>query len=96
MAALSGDTVRDTEQKTVISFATGSYVVHFHAPATFVSIERPHPLPPLKKTPAIRLRGAFIWINVTYKLIFLQLRIMFLKKHSHDSTVSELCQTQNG
>lgn len=57
MAALSGDTVRDTEQKTVISLATGSYVVHFHAPAAFVSIERPHPPPsPLKKTPAIRLR----------------------------------------
>ena len=57
MAALSGDTVRDTEQKTVISFATGSYVVHFQAPAAFVSIERPtHPPPPLKKTPAIRLR----------------------------------------
>lgn len=58
MAALSGDTVRDTEQKTVISFATGSYVVHFHAPATFVSIERPHPLPPPEKNASHQAKGS--------------------------------------
>ena len=58
MAALSGDTVRDTEQKTVISLATGSYVVHFHAPAAFVSIERPPPTPlPPEKNASHQAKG---------------------------------------